>query len=68
MLGRLGRSWRHPGLLGQGTTGYYIESSSNEKQEFEFTVRRLLISPAPSGDFSGLTVACPQAEQRVSLL
>lgn len=36
-----------------GCTGYYIESPSNENWELEFTVYRLLITPAPAGDVLG---------------
>lgn len=45
-------SWVLRVLPGQGTTGY-IESSLNEKGEFLFHTRRLLITPAPSGDILG---------------
>lgn len=30
-----------------------MESASNEKGDLEFTVRRLLITPAPAGDILG---------------
>lgn len=52
-LGGLGGSWGSRGLLDPGSTGYYIESSSNKKGELEFTVCRLLITPAPARDILG---------------